>query len=308
MRAAFFLFLLVTWMTGWAVGSQTMRGEPVRWSTYLEGSNSQIAEPAQKVVELQTAGQFEQYWSKLTGQPVSRAPREIDFTKEKVIVLHLGKQASGGFRVYVETMDVFAGQLRISAVIQTPGRNEVVSQAITYPFVAVRVERTAGRPSVSWRNQVGGAQGFQPLPGCSSFKPCGCCTACGAFELEWETLLFGEQSAPLSATQYWIRNRTEFQSYWTRVLNRNVNDYDDLGINWNREAVAAIHLGAKAGEGFGVVVERVLGNRFGTIQILYSVENPLTSRFVNTSPFVTISIPRSNTRPIFHWVATRTIR
>ena len=81
-------------------------------------------------------------WNEVTAdvRPRPEAPF-IDFSREAVVVVSMGALASGGSSIRVESVSESGahGTLFVEVVEVSPGRNCVVTQAVTAPVHAVRV-------------------------------------------------------------------------------------------------------------------------------------------------------------------------
>ena len=92
---------------------------------------------------------FLDVWTRAFG-PDAPPPR-VDFTHERVIVAALGERASGGFGIEVKNAAVEAGELVVDVTSTSPGRDCVVTLALTQPVDMVRVRARAG--SARFREQ-----------------------------------------------------------------------------------------------------------------------------------------------------------
>lgn len=82
--------------------------------------------------------------SQLTVPPVPR----IDPTRETLVALFLGSQSTGGHSISVQSVTEENGELYLDVVIGRPGAGDITTQALTSPWVMVRVLR--GGYSVAW--------------------------------------------------------------------------------------------------------------------------------------------------------------
>ncbi len=104
---------------------------------------------------------------------------QIDFFKERLVVVALGKRTTGGYSVTVTDIRAQSnGTFDIIAVESTPSPNMMTTQAITTPFTVIAVDRQVstinikitqqqamgfgfGQPGTGWGNQ----NGLPPLVG-----------------------------------------------------------------------------------------------------------------------------------------------
>lgn len=70
-------------------------------------------------------------------------PGEIDFDANDLVIVALGEQATGGYAVNIDSIQLQAGELAVSGKATTPGPDAVTTQALTYPYSAVLIPNTA---------------------------------------------------------------------------------------------------------------------------------------------------------------------
>lgn len=66
---------------------------------------------------------------------------EVDFSKEAVVVAYLGERPTGGYRVLVSRVTVSTQEAIIEIRRRSPGDQEMVTQAFTYPLDVVVLPR-----------------------------------------------------------------------------------------------------------------------------------------------------------------------
>ncbi|HWI61717.1 MAG TPA: protease complex subunit PrcB family protein [Symbiobacteriaceae bacterium] len=82
---------------------------------------------------------------------------EVDWTREAVLVLDMGEQRTGGYRIAVTGVArTPAGEVEVSLEVQKPAPGSFVAQVITHPYAVARVPREwlTGAPIVG-RDQHG---------------------------------------------------------------------------------------------------------------------------------------------------------
>lgn len=82
--------------------------------------------------------------SQLTVPPVPR----VDFQRETVVAIFLGTKSTGGYSVSVQQVSEENGELYLDVVQGSPAPGAITTQALTSPWVIVRVQR-GGYP-VAW--------------------------------------------------------------------------------------------------------------------------------------------------------------
>jgi hypothetical protein len=70
--------------------------------------------------------------------------RDIDWSKQMLVVVAAGAKRTGGYRVEILSLRVKEGALTVTWKLHTPAAGGIVTQAITYPSQMVLVERFQG--------------------------------------------------------------------------------------------------------------------------------------------------------------------
>ena len=91
-------------------------------------------------------------WQALAGKLRPREPfKPVDFTQFMVLLSAL-RQTSGGYRVEFQSVDADGREIVASYVVYSPGADCMTISALTLPFQAVAVRKTAG--DVEFRRSV----------------------------------------------------------------------------------------------------------------------------------------------------------
>lgn len=147
-------------------------GDPIKWRTYLEGDNCKITRAGLHLI--QSEADWQTFWTKLSGQPASTAPRDIDWLKENLIAVTAGSRPTAGFSIYIETVDrTRASEYVLRGVEVTPMKGQVLAEMLTAPYVIIRIEKLAGNPQLSTRTM--GRWAYAP-----PVNKCGCHCGCGS--------------------------------------------------------------------------------------------------------------------------------
>ena len=75
-----------------------------------------------------------------------------DFDQHAVLLLSLGEQATGGFSADITAIQQVGNELYVQGTAVAPGPDAVVTQAVTFPFCAVAIDRPA--PGVKIRSDI----------------------------------------------------------------------------------------------------------------------------------------------------------
>lgn len=70
-------------------------------------------------------------------------PGGIDFDANDLVIVALGEQATGGFAVNIESVQLQSGELAVSGKASAPGADALTTQALSYPYSAVLIPNTA---------------------------------------------------------------------------------------------------------------------------------------------------------------------
>lgn len=145
-----------------ALAQRTGLERSVRFSTFQQGHHSRFERAGQRI--LQTEGDFQKYWSELTGRPPHEAPRGVDWNRNYLVAIHLGTRPTGGYGVSVRSIErTTPNDLVLTYVETRPRPDAMVTQALTSPWVIVAVERVPGnlrfRAEVTTVGSIGGGTG-----------------------------------------------------------------------------------------------------------------------------------------------------
>jgi len=115
------------------------RAFPIR--NVAKGAFSGIADAKQEVIK-NRAG-WEKLWSQhsVNKRGENKIP-EIDFTKEMVIFVAMGRQRTGGYSIEVANVEVVDQKLKISFKRKSPPPGAMATMALTAPFHIVAVPKS----------------------------------------------------------------------------------------------------------------------------------------------------------------------
>jgi hypothetical protein len=116
---------------------------PVAFETVARGAMSGLDQPSRRVVR--TTTQWAALWKQHTGTAQPAAPRPaIDFKREAVVVVALGRRPSAGWSVEITRVE-HAGAETVVHVRETPPpRDALTAQVLTQPYHFVRIPRPRG--------------------------------------------------------------------------------------------------------------------------------------------------------------------
>lgn len=280
--------------------------DQVNFSAFRTGANSLIQ--TQGMFELPSEGEFQAYWARSTGQSPATAPRGVDWNRQKIVAIHLGKRPSGGYSVMVQKVVRQGSVAIISAVERKPIPGQYVSDAITSPFVLLKVDRitvpfrlslTEGREGAI----PGGGSIIITDPGTVIVNPNDYTRRNGEgyvdprFDTDWSVYNSGIRCNQSRSGLFSFDSQGDWGAYWSRVSGRPMNEAPN-NIDWFKFRLVAVHLGTRPTGGYGLKIARV--ERNGSIGIIRAIEEtPVPGSIVSqaqTSPYAIVKVPRNLTQ------------
>lgn len=67
---------------------------------------------------------------------------DVDFKKNSLVAVFIGSRASGGYGVKIDSIIETSNKLIVNITETTPGKNCMVTDAITSPYVIVKITKT----------------------------------------------------------------------------------------------------------------------------------------------------------------------
>jgi hypothetical protein len=113
---------------------------PLTQLVTLNAANNAFSSQTTLVVRDQES--WQELWSRMNAT-ISPAPPvpAVDFSKDLVLVAAAGTRPTGGFSVAITNAAESGGEVIVNATITSPGRNCIVTQALTSPVHAVTMAR-----------------------------------------------------------------------------------------------------------------------------------------------------------------------
>jgi hypothetical protein len=116
---------------------------PVR--SLVKSAFSGIQDPKQEVIKDKAA--WDAAWTRhLANTKGGISQPEVDFSKEMVILVAMGRQNSGGYSIQVSTVEKTIDKLQITVTRTTPPPGSMSIQALTAPIHIVAVPRSSLEP------------------------------------------------------------------------------------------------------------------------------------------------------------------
>jgi hypothetical protein len=119
----------------------SVRADSLPLRVLAKGAFSGIQEPSQQVIKDKSA--LEMAWAKHSsgGRGTGKLP-EVDFTKEMVILVAMGRKNTGGYAIQVTKVEPVGDKLQISVQRTSPKPGSMAIQALTSPFQVVAVPKS----------------------------------------------------------------------------------------------------------------------------------------------------------------------
>lgn len=104
------------------------------YEVLISGSNGK----GQKTAVIENQNELNNLYERLYGAGQIKAP-EIDFKKNKVIAVFVGRFNTGGYTV--EPYSIACTRDIVEAVfsVRSPAPDQIVTQAFTYPYILIRI-------------------------------------------------------------------------------------------------------------------------------------------------------------------------
>ncbi|MEL6730565.1 MAG: protease complex subunit PrcB family protein [Bacteroidota bacterium] len=69
----------------------------------------------------------------------------VDFSKYQVIAIFMGMKTTGGYQVKAESLQLDSSTFRLQAIYELPGKNCMLTEALTYPFLILKTPRQSAQ-------------------------------------------------------------------------------------------------------------------------------------------------------------------
>ena len=283
--APFAIVMGFTLLTRVAVAQFDLAGQPVVRSNTI-GFGAQSPQTKSGVIWINTQADLEAQWPRWTsGSP---CPRGIDFAKETIMIATMGERSTGGYRIFVRSAQYESGNVVIRLAEESPHPESIVSQALTRPFVAVRFDRLSG-PVRIFREGCFAPKVAKTRPGYPDYTPMFPVPA------DYDVLATGDKSGVSFSRSFVLRTESELRDYVRKYHDGRGPDSRDLGADWRRDQVVAIHLGQQVSGGFQIEVSDVEFVSEVEIRVRWTALRPERGMATNgmTSPFLLMRIPRA---------------
>jgi hypothetical protein len=112
----------------------------VPFEVVLESSFSSVSDKRQ--VAIKNNEDYQKLMSEVY-KDLDQMPRfpDADFTKNSIIAVFMGPKSSGGYSVSIDKIKESSGKITVYTIETAPGKNCVVTQAETRPYIIVRIPK-----------------------------------------------------------------------------------------------------------------------------------------------------------------------
>jgi hypothetical protein len=271
--------------------------DSITWSQFQSGQQSRIRQQGSYL--LTTQNEYQNFWTRLTGQPADTAPPGVNWFNERLLVVTLGTRSTGGYSVFVQSVrNLPNGRTAVRAIERTPMPGQYVSEGQTAPYAIVKVPHTVNNVSLS----VLPAQAMPGVilaPGAYYGTPGGQAGVgfgpeTGPNAVSFEAYSSGPYSLVNRQSLFVLNDERDLARHWEQALGRPADSIPG-GIDWNRQKLVAVHLGQRRTGGYGIIVAGMRRTENGTVAVRAVERRPVPGSFVTqviTSPFVILKVVR----------------
>jgi hypothetical protein len=127
----------------------------ISFETLIIGHNSGLTGEVPTVLKIDNQSAWTDLWDIHQGiVSPTNAPPSVDFDSQIIIAVFDKEQASGGFSIEIQTIEIDASGLVVEVVRTAPGPGCIVTQALTQPFHIVVADAVAGEPRLALTDDV----------------------------------------------------------------------------------------------------------------------------------------------------------
>ncbi len=126
----------------YAPAGQYAQDKKVDFKVITEGQYTVIDK--QMTLVFTSKDKFEEHWKLMNRahDPTPPLPK-VDWAKNQLIVIHLGKRNSGGFSLKVESIkETRSNEWTVTYIESQPADDEIVTMAITSPYLILETQKS----------------------------------------------------------------------------------------------------------------------------------------------------------------------
>lgn len=128
--------------------------QEVVWEVLAQGSQAVGSAPGYLMIT--DEAEFLTVWNRANGAQLTVPPLpDVNFERETVLAVFLGQKPTGGYGVEVQRISLDERELYVDLLEREPGAGAITTQALTSPWIMIRVLR-AGVPVAWFRDPASG--------------------------------------------------------------------------------------------------------------------------------------------------------
>jgi PrcB C-terminal len=117
---------------------------PLEYDVLGTGGNTAYTNQQPGVRLDATAASLGQTWGIIGGNQIpAPTPPSVDFNRSRIVTVFLGQKPTGGFGIAVAGAKLDGSTLSLEVNLREPSTGSILTQALTSPYVSVRVNSTA---------------------------------------------------------------------------------------------------------------------------------------------------------------------
>ena len=108
----------------------------------LAQGNQAVAEESEEFIFVTSEAQFLELWNRAYGNQLDVPPLpNVNFEREAILAIFAGQKPTGGYGVEVEDVQLERGDVYIDLTFSEPAEDAISTQALTSPWIMLRVLR-----------------------------------------------------------------------------------------------------------------------------------------------------------------------
>ena len=122
------------------VSNSRSKMDAVTFEVISSGSQSAVEQEGVQLIDNESA--WVSLWKEVhQNQFPIPDPISVDFNTHQVLAIFMGMKTTGGYQVKAESLQFDSSTFRLQAIYELPGKNCMVTEALTYPFLILKTPR-----------------------------------------------------------------------------------------------------------------------------------------------------------------------
>jgi hypothetical protein len=122
----------------------TTKPTPVAWRFLAKGFESRIEKPRREI--LKSDKEWREFWSRHIPANSTNKPPVVDFKRERVVAVMMGRQKIGGHDLEIVQVDELKNRTRILVVEYEPALGARPRKGGTVPYQMIAIPKSAAKP------------------------------------------------------------------------------------------------------------------------------------------------------------------